>query len=260
MLFPATASPGVPTDPGRPRAGDRSPALRVRGRCPAAHSPAVGPAAAAPALPGREAGLVGRDRTHGCGRSRLLVLGNETTQLRAGKRRRDTWVVDQKGLYFGNEATSPSASRCSPAGLSRVHRRREGRRSLSDPPLARGIKPRCRPLTATLPTRTPPGDIVRSQVLSSRAPRVLLADAAGLRPLVPSLPHVPEPLRRCDSAFVPRSRDTRRREQLTPQRLRARYANDVAMTTRIPAAERHLRLPRTLPGRAVRTPGPPPRA
>lgn len=84
--------------------------------------------------------------------------------------------------------------------------------------------------------------------------------AAGLRPLVPSLPHVPEPLRRCDSAFVPRSRDTRRREQLTPQRLRARYANDVATTTRIPAAERHLRLPRTLPGRAVRTPGPPPRA
>lgn len=106
----------------------------------------------------------------------------------------------------------------------------------------------------------PPGDIVRSQVLSSRAPRVLLADAAGLRPLVPSLPHVPEPLRRCDSAFVPRSRDTRRREQLTPQRLRAPYANDVATTTRIPAAERHLRLPRTLPGRAVRTPGPPPRA
>lgn len=104
--------------------------------------------------PGREAGLVGRDRTHGCGRSRLLVPGNETTQLRAGKRRRDTWVVDQKGLYFGNEATSPSASRCSPAGLSQVHRRREGRRSLS-PPLARGIKPRCRPLTATLPTRTP---------------------------------------------------------------------------------------------------------
>lgn len=48
------------------------------------------------------------------------------------------------------------------------------------PSLARGIKPRCRPLTATLPTRTPPGDIVRSQVLSSRAPRVLLtADAAG---------------------------------------------------------------------------------
>lgn len=129
------------------------------------------------------------------------------------------------------------------------------------PSLARGIKPGCRPLTATLPTRTPPGDIVRSQVLSSRAPRVLLAaDAAGLRPLVPSLPHVPEPLRRCDSAFVPRSRDTRRREQLTPQRLPARYANDVATTTRIPAAERHLRLPRTLPGRAVRTPGPPPRA
>lgn len=136
---------------------------------------------------------------------------------------------------------------------------REGPLSLR-PSLARGIKPRCRPLTATLPTRTPPGDIVRSQVLSSRAPRVLLADAAGLRPLVPSLPHVPEPLRRCDSAFVPRSRDTRRREQLTPQRLRARYANDVATTTRIPAAERHLRLPRTLPGRAVRTPGPPPRA
>lgn len=136
---------------------------------------------------------------------------------------------------------------------------REGPLSLR-PSLARGIKPRCRPLTATLPTRTPPGDIVRSQVLSSRAPRVLLADAAGLRPLVPSLPHVPEPLRRCDSAFVPRSRDTRRREQLTPQRLRARYANDVATTTRIPAAERHLRLPRTLPGRAVRTPGPLPRA
>lgn len=136
---------------------------------------------------------------------------------------------------------------------------REGPLSLR-PSLARGIKPRCRPLTATLPTRTPPGDIVRSQVLSSRAPRVLLADAAGLRPLVPSLPHVPEPLRRCDSAFVPRSRDTRRREQSTPQRLRARYANDVATTTRIPAAERHLRLPRTLPGRAVRTPGPPPRA
>lgn len=136
---------------------------------------------------------------------------------------------------------------------------REGPLSLR-PSLARGIKPGCRLLTATLPTRTPPGDIVRSQVLSSRAPRVLLADAAGLRPLVPSLPHVPEPLRRCDSAFVPRSRDTRRREQLTPQRLRARYANDVATTTRIPAAERHLRLPRTLPGRAVRTPGPPPRA
>lgn len=187
MLFPATASPGVPTDPGRPRACDRSPALRVRGRCPAAHSPAVGPAAAAPALPGRVPSAGRRWRsgreagTHGCGRSRLLVPGNETTQLRAGKRRRDTWVVDQKGLYFGNEATSPSASRCSPAGLSRVHRRREGRPALS-PTLARGIKPRCRPLTATLPTRTPPGDIVRSQVLSSRAPRVLLAaDAAGPR-------------------------------------------------------------------------------
>lgn len=131
--------------------------------------------------PGREAGLVGRDRTHGCGRSRLLVPGNETTQLRAGKRRRDTWVVDRKGLYFGNEATSPSASRCSPAGLSRVHRRREGRPALS-PTLLSRIKPRCRPLTAMLPTRTPPGDIVRSQVLSSRAPRVLLAaDAAGPR-------------------------------------------------------------------------------
>lgn len=137
---------------------------------------------------------------------------------------------------------------------------REGALSPTLLSLARGIKPRCRPLTATLPTRTPPGDIVRSQVLSSRAPRVLLTNAAGLRPLVPSLPHVPEPLRRCDSAFVPRSRDTRRREQLTPQRLRARYANDVASTTRIPAAERHLRLPRTLPGQAVRTPGPPPRA
>lgn len=131
--------------------------------------------------PGREAGLVGRDRTHGCSRSRLLVPGNETTQLRAGKRRRDTWVVDQKGLYFGNEATSPSASRCSPAGLSRVHGdEREGPLSLR--PSSRGIKPGCRPLTATLPTRTPPGDIVRSQVLSSRAPRVLLAaDAAGPR-------------------------------------------------------------------------------
>lgn len=253
MLFPATASPGVPTDPGRPEprpACPRSVPCRAQPRCRAGRG-----------CLGREAGLVGRDRTHGCGRSRLLVPGNETTQLRAGKRRRDTWVVDQKGLYFGNEATSPSASRCSPAGLSRVHGdEREGPLSplLS---LARGIKPGCRPLTATLPTRTPLGDIVHSQVLSSRAPRVLLAaDAAGLRPLVPSLPHVPEPLRRCDSAFVPRSRGTRRREQLTPQRLRARYANDVASTTRIPAAERHLRLPRTLPGRAVRTPGPPPRA
>lgn len=142
MLFPATASPGVPTDPGRPRACDRSPALRVRSRCQAAHSPAVGPAAAAPALPGRVPSAGRRWRsgreagTHGCGRSRLLVPGNETTQLRAGKRRRDTWVVDQKGLYFGNEATSPSASRCSPAGLSRVHRRREGRPALS-PTLAR---------------------------------------------------------------------------------------------------------------------------
>lgn len=194
-----------------------------------------------------------------------MVPGNETTQLRPGKRRRDTWVVDQKGLYFGNKATSPSASRCSPAGLSRVHRRREGILSLSPrPSLARRIKPRCRPLTATLPTRTPPGrHRPLAGALVRRAPspaRRRRRGAAGLRPLVPSLPHVPEPLRRCDSAFVPRSRDTRRREQSTPQRLRARYANDVATTTRIPAAERHLRLPRTLPGRAVRTPGPPPRA
>lgn len=70
-----------------------------------------------------------------------------------------------------------------PGGIVSGARRREGRRSLSDPrSLARGIKPGCWPLTATLPTRTPPGDIVRSQVLSSRAPRVLLAaDAAGPR-------------------------------------------------------------------------------
>lgn len=125
-----------------------------------------------------------------------------------------------------------------PGGIVSGARRREGRPALSPTllSLARGIKPRCRPLTATLPTRTPPGDIVRSQVLSSRAPRVLLADAAGLRPLVPSLPHVPEPLRRCDSAFVPRSRDTRRREQLTPQRLRARDTR--MMSLRPPASRR----------------------
>lgn len=257
MLFPATASPGVPTDPGRPEprpACPRSVPCRAQPRCRAGRG-----------CPGREAGLVGRDRTHGCGRSRLLVPGNETTQLRAGKRRRDTWVVDQKGLYFGNEATSPSASRCSPAGLSRVHRRREGRRSLSDPPLARSRdKTRMSAAHSHASHPHPPGrHRPLAGALVPRAPspaRRRRRGAAGLRPLVPSLPHVPEPLRRCDSAFVPRSRDTRRREQLTPQRLRARYANDVATTTRIPAAERHLRLPRTLPGRAVRTPGPPPRA
>lgn len=189
--FPGNGFSGRPDRPratsrrrSEPRpACPRSVPCRTQPRCRAGRG-CPGPPRPRPVCPGCEAGLGGRDRTHGCGRSRLLVPGNETTQLRAGKRRRDTWVVDRKGLYFGNEATSPSASRCSPAGLSRVHRRREGRRSLSPTllSLARGIKPRCRPLTATLPTRTPPGDIVRSQVLSSRAPRVLLAaDAAGPR-------------------------------------------------------------------------------
>lgn len=139
---------------------------------------------------------------------------------------------------------------------------REGPLSLR-PSLARGIKPRCRPLTATLPTRTPPGDIVRSQVLSSRAPRVLLADAAGPR-------GSGRWCRRCRTSpshfggatllSFPGA-ETRGDGN---NRRRKGYARDTRMmsltTTRIPAAERHLRLPRTLPGRAVRTPGPPPRA
>lgn len=127
---------GFSRRPDRPRATSRR-RSEPRPACPRSVPCRAQPRCrAGRGCPGREAGLVGRDRTHGCGRSHLLVPGNETTQLRAGKRRRDTWVVDQKGLYFGNEATSPSASRCSPAGLSRVHRRREGRPALS-PTLAR---------------------------------------------------------------------------------------------------------------------------